>query len=310
MTAPVSIPALERPAFFNGQLLESDDLSAMYDYHREMRWLHNRSLHGWGLAVGFAVSGGKGDRVVGIAPGYAIDCLGHDLVLSRPQSMQIPPVSGAATGGPARYYLTASYIADAELAPDETRAGTCGTDGAIRRTEQPLLRWQDPNEVAIPELRYRRGLDIVLASVDILDCSLAAAPSGAQRRSARPEPQPFVRAGTSAAGATDWYYFTEGGTIAGVQANIDTSAAGFGGTPSYSASLVGSRVLAPGSRMVDGILSIESPASTSFIARVTMPRNLKIGAIDLNPDGAFTSTLPPALRNTLQWCVSWIGMET
>lgn len=309
MTTPVSIPALERPSFFDGQLLESDDLSAMYDYHREMRWLHNRALHGWGIAAGFAVSGGKGDRVVTVAPGYAIDCRGIDLVLSRPQSMQIPPVAGAATGGPARYYLTASYIANADLAPDETRAGTCGTDGAVRRTEQPLLRWQDPNEVAILELRYRRGLDIVLAAIDIIDCSLAAAPSKAQRRSARPEPQPFVRAGVSVAGATDWYYFTESGVIAGVQANIDTSAAGFGSAPQYSASLVGSRVLIPGSRMVDGMLSIESPAPTSFIARVTMPRNLKIGTIDLNPNGAFTSTLPPALRNTLQWCVSWIGME-
>lgn len=309
MSTPVAIPALERPSFFRGQLLESDDLAAMYDFHREMRWLHNQTLHGWGIAVGFAVSGNKGDRVVTVAPGYAIDCQGHDLVLSRPQSMQIPPVSGAATGGPARYFFTASYISDADLPPDETWAGTCGTDGAVRRTEQPLLRWQDPNEVAIPELRYRRGLDIVLAAIDILDCALVAAPSRAQRRSARAEPQPFVRAGVSPAGTTDWSYFTEAGVIAGVQATVDTSAAGFGSTPSYVANLLGERVLPAGTRVADGVLSVVNPTPTAFIARVTMPRNLKIGTIDLNPDGMFTSTLPPTLRNTQQWCVSWIGME-
>ena len=309
MSTPIPIPSLERLAFFEGQLLESDDLAAMYDYHREMRWLHNRSLHGWGIAVGFAVSGAKGDRTVSVAPGYAIDCQGHDLVLSRPATMQIPPVSGAAVGGPARYYLTASYMTDASLAPEETRAGMCGTDGAVRRVEQPLLRWQDPNEVAIPELRYRRGLDIVLASIDILDCALTAAPSKAQRRNARAEVQPYVRAGVSPAGATDWSYFTDLGVIAGVQATIDTSTAAFGSTPSYVANLMGDHVLAPSTRVVDGILSIVAPAPGSFVARVTMPRNLKIGTIDLNPAAVFTSTLPVSLRNTQQWCVAWIGME-
>ena len=309
VSTPLSIPALERPAFFNGQLLESDDLSAMYDFHREMRWLHNRSLHGWGIAIGFAVTGNKGDRVVTIRPGYAIDCLGHDLVLSRPQSMQIPPLSGAATGGPARYYLTASYIADADLAPDETRDGTCGTDGAVRRMEQPLLRWQDPNEVAIAELRYRRGLDIVLASIDILDCALVAAPSKSQRRSARVEPQPYVRAGISDAGGTVWSYFYEFGAIAGVQATIDTTAAAFGTTPSYVANLVGSRMLSAGTRVVDGLLSVSSPTPANFVARVTMPHNLKIGTVNMNPDAVFNAALLTSLKSTLQWCVSWIGME-
>ena len=244
-----------------------------------------------------------------VAPGYAIDCLGHDLVLSRPQSMQIPPVAGASTGGPARYYLTASYIADADLAPDETRDGTCGTDGAVRRMEQPLLRWQNPNEVAIPELRYRRGLDIVLASIDILDCALVAAPSRSQRRSARVEPQPYVRAGSSDAGGTDWTYFYELGAIAGVQATIDTSTAAFGTTPSYVANLMGGRILFGGSRVVDGLLSVSNPTPTNFVARVAMPRNLMVGAVSMNPDVVFNAALLTSLRNALQWCVSWIGME-
>ena len=126
---------------------------------------------------------------------------------------------------------------------------------------------------------------------------------------ARAEVQPYVRAGTSPAGATDWSYFTDLGVIAGVQATIDTSTAGFGSTPSYVANLMGDRVLAAGSRVADGILTVVAPAPGSFVARVTMPRNLKIGTIDLNPNAIFTSTLLVSLRNTQQWCVAWIAME-
>ena len=43
-----SITDVERPAFFEGQRLTADDLSAGQSYSQEMRWLHNRALHGFG----------------------------------------------------------------------------------------------------------------------------------------------------------------------------------------------------------------------------------------------------------------------
>ena len=70
-------PFTERIAFFDGQRLFASDLQFLEQFNREMRWLHNRSLHQPGIGSGFAVSGNKGDREVRIEPGYAIDNLGR-----------------------------------------------------------------------------------------------------------------------------------------------------------------------------------------------------------------------------------------
>ena len=47
---------VERPAFFNGQRLFDSDLQALEAFNREMRWLHNQSLHQPGIGRGLAVS--------------------------------------------------------------------------------------------------------------------------------------------------------------------------------------------------------------------------------------------------------------
>ena len=60
---------LERIQFFNGQRLLADDLQTLESYEREMRWLHNFSLHQPGIGSGYAVSGKKGDSQVVISPG-------------------------------------------------------------------------------------------------------------------------------------------------------------------------------------------------------------------------------------------------
>jgi hypothetical protein len=315
MTTPVSIPDLERPAFFDGQRLEADDLAAMYDFHRELRRLHNRALHNWGIAVGFGVSGAKGGREVTVSPGYALDCQGHDLLLSRPVTLQVPAVAGAASGKPMVYYLTASYVADADIAPSESRDAECEGGGAVRRVEAPLIRWQDPRSI-ISESRWRRGLDIVLASVQVLDCALVAAPSLAERRSARPETQPFVAAGMSVPASTVWAFFSGASGIAGIQTMVDTSSAGFQRTPAYTAQVVGTRVLKadsgvgpPNGQLVDGFGSVVSPTATGFLFRMLLPRNLKAGAYLLNPDGIFVNATLEKLRTTLKWSVSWMGVE-
>jgi hypothetical protein len=315
MTTPVSIPELERPAFFDGQRLEADDLAAMYDFHRELRWLHNRALHNWGIVVGFAVRGAKGSREVTVSPGYALDCQGHDLLLSRPVTLAVPAVSGTASGKPMLYYLTASYADDARIAPSESRDGECAGGGAVRRVEAPLVRWQDPRSV-VTENRWRRGLDIVLAAVQVLDCALVAAPSMAERRGARPEPQPFVAAGTSAPESTVWTFFNGASGIAGIQAIVDTSSAGFQRTPTYTAQIVGTRVLkadtgsgSPNGVLVDGFGSVVSPTASGFVYRLVMPRNLTTGPYTLNPNAIFTAKTLDTLRTALRWSVAWMGVE-
>ena len=66
---------IERLQFFNGQRVSAADLQGIEAFNREMRWLHNTSLHQPGIGSGFAVGGSKGDREVTISPGYAIDAL-------------------------------------------------------------------------------------------------------------------------------------------------------------------------------------------------------------------------------------------
>lgn len=309
MTAPLSIPDLVRPAFFDGERLDADDLAAIYIYHRELRWLHNRALHSWGIAIGFGVAGRKGGREVTVAPGYALDCQGRDLVLSRPVVLPVPAVSGAPTGGPALYYLTASYLADEDLPPNESREGVCGGEGAVRRIERARLRFQNPRDVSNPDTRFRRGFDVVLAGILIEDCSLAAAPSTVERREARPPTQPFVAAGSTPAGDTAWRFFPGVGTPVGVQTVVDTSSADFQRTPAYSAHVVGTRLLAANGPIIDGTTSIEKPTPTSFVLRVTLPRNLSAGGRQLNPNAVFVAATLQKLRTPLNWSVWWMGVE-
>lgn len=307
-TTPAPIPALERPSFFDGQLLAASDLAAIYDFHREVRWLHNRALHAWGIAVGLDATGAKGDRAITITPGYAIDCLGHDIVLARTTTIGVPPIAGAPAGGPATRYLTVSYAADDQLAVSESRGGSCGAEGAVRRDEAPLVRWQDPADVTSADARFRRGLDLVLATARIQNCQLIAPLSTAERREARPATQPYIAAGLTSSGATPWRFFPKSGTALGVETDVDTSAAGFQTMPAYSAQLMGSRALKSGG-VLDGFLAIDSPTPTGFTLRVLMPRNLGGAPQTVNPTSAFKASLLKTLQNTLAWHVAWLGVE-
>ena len=57
---------VERLRYFDGQRLFADDLQGVEAFNREMRWLHNRSLHQPGIGSGLAVAGRRGDREVRI----------------------------------------------------------------------------------------------------------------------------------------------------------------------------------------------------------------------------------------------------
>lgn len=87
MTGPV-----RRVHYFYGQLLTPDDLQAEQDYHREMRYLHNRLL-GSGVVHGLGVTVADDSTLI-VGPGLAIDRCGRELVL--PDEV---PVDLSGTGG-------------------------------------------------------------------------------------------------------------------------------------------------------------------------------------------------------------------
>src|SRR4051794_3122474 len=100
---------LERLQFFNGQRLDAADLQGIDDLNRQMRWLHNQSLHQPGVGSGYAISGAKGDREVTIQPGYAIDSAGREIILTDAVVQAVPPVANDGAGNPVVYDLTVSY---------------------------------------------------------------------------------------------------------------------------------------------------------------------------------------------------------
>jgi hypothetical protein len=304
----IDLPPLERPRFFDGERLTASDLLAAQVYERELRWLHNRSLHSWGIAVGLAAAGARGDRSVAVGAGYALDCRGRDLIVAEPVSLQVPPVAGDGKGGAATYLLTVSYLDDEQL-PAEQRAGVCGTSGAVRLAEQALLRWQSLADTA-PDTRYRPGLDVVVASVSIKGCKLAAAPSTAERQDAAVA-RPYVGAGRTEAGSTVWRQWPASATPLGVSTIVSTADAGFGGVPRYQAQVVGERTFSASSGTtdaVDGFADVTGASASSFEVRVLLPRGAAGAA--LNPPEVFNASFLDRLGSELDWYVTWIGIET
>lgn len=305
------IPNLRRPDFFDGQSLTAADLTAVQTYHQELLWLHQRSLHDSGVASGFTVTGAKGDRAVTVGPGYAIDTAGRSVILDKTTVFDIPAVVAGPSGGAITFYLTVAYVPDDELAAT-VRAGTCGSNGAVRRAEQPLLAWRDPRDVAD---------DIVLCAISVANCKLTGRVDVSLRRSALPERQPFVFAGqfqpdAKTAPANRWALWRGGdtadGPIFGLKLAVNTSKAGFANTPKYQANVVGSRTFLkpdePGKgteAVVDGYVQISAASADRFELQMTLPK----GGDPLNPAWALDKDMLPTLPESNHWYVSWLGVE-
>src|SRR5215213_6510263 len=71
----------KRPRYFKSQFLVLRDFEDEQNYHEELRRLHNRGLHSWGVVKDdLQVDPGI---ILGIHPGTAIDGLGHEIVVEK-----------------------------------------------------------------------------------------------------------------------------------------------------------------------------------------------------------------------------------
>jgi hypothetical protein len=307
MNGNTDIFRVERVVFFNGQRLTAGDLTAAQDVSREMRWLHNRSLHNWGIGFGLAITGEKNAREVTIAPGYALDAMGREIVLVEAQTVAVPPLAGE-NGQPASRDLTIAYPTDDEVEVVETRAGICLPRGAVRLSEMPVIRWLETAQV-------RNGFDIVLARASIRNCQLDAPLSTAQRRNARPTQQPYIACGKTPVGSTEWSPWKIQNTNVGFETKVDTSAARFRITPRYLARVEGERLSPPRVNLqlpflIEGFASVDNAKPDGFVLRVLMPRlNFDQRPI-LNPT-TFLNNLDASriLGQQQLWHVVWIGIE-
>ena len=77
----------ERIRYFTGRHMTARDFRDADAYHRTHRYLHNRVLHGWGIACGLGVelhwnSDCRHDHVV-VRCGLALDCCGREIVVPK-----------------------------------------------------------------------------------------------------------------------------------------------------------------------------------------------------------------------------------
>jgi hypothetical protein len=316
--SPVDIPDLSRVTFFDGERLDAGDLNAASTLQRELRWLHNRSLHSWGIALGFAVSGSKGAQQVTVSPGYGVDCLGREVILTESLTKVVPSRSDNGQGKPVTYYLVAAYPDDSTLVVLQEREGECGTAGAVRLRERASVYWKAQGEQTL-----LTGFELVLAQAQVQNCQLAAPLSIEQRRSARPSQQPFVAAGATDAGGTAWRTLTATSTtgpdvVIGLQTTVDTTAARFSTPPVYQAMLAGNRYMRGPTignspvYLIDGSTSVSASTRNSFVFDVLMPRDLVSATptVAINPGGLFDAPATVLLELASQnWWVEWVGME-
>ena len=82
----------ERPRYFVGKLVTAEDFELEQRYQIEKRCLLNRMLQGAGVVSGLdVVEGEKG--TVTVAPGFALDPHGREILVSEPQQLTISDCS-------------------------------------------------------------------------------------------------------------------------------------------------------------------------------------------------------------------------
>jgi hypothetical protein len=321
---------LERIQFFNGERLFASDLQALEAFNREMRWLHNQSLHQAGVGSGFQVVGNIGDRQVTISPGYAIDSCGREIILTETQVLAIPPVADNGSGGSVFYDLTVSYPDDSELTPSETRDGICMPAGVVRLREEPVFCWvqlsDDPTNRQPVDSRLKKrittALFIVLAQVEIFNCQLKHAVSTVQRRNARPPRQPCIACGSQSGGSAWTPSMIPPGPLPKptdpvpqfgaimYTLSVDTSSGRFQATPFYVARIVGPREYVDptsGALIVaDALINIPSSSTPT----PPTPQNFTIQIFPVW-SAAVTAATYQDLTNVINaWDVGWMGIES
>ena len=121
---------LMRPNYYTGMLLTSEDFTNEQAYFLEKLRLHNRYLHGWGVACGFEVF--IRDEFVVVEPGFAVDCAGNQIMLSTPMEAIVP-------SDKRRIYIIAEY--------KEKKVNPVRVPGEPSRTEEDLYEMSRSQEI-------------------------------------------------------------------------------------------------------------------------------------------------------------------
>ena len=155
----MSVPTEPRSRvnYFPGRLLTADDLAQEQATARDRQWLHNRLLHGDGVATGLDVT--VAGSSVHVSPGMAIDALGREIVLTERRCLDVSTVTHESHG------RVQVVIAWAEEPADEVP----GPDGPVpsRFVERPHVLLAEhtldeaPEHAVLLARVHRRGDELV-----------------------------------------------------------------------------------------------------------------------------------------------------
>ena len=146
------MPPLRRVNYFAGRLLSAEDFRAEQEYHREKSRLHNRRLHGSGVANGLTVSvaGGASRPAITVKPGVGIDPAGNELEVDAERSVSV--------GVKARAFLVVLRYVERPVDP----VPSFGTGGDADATSYALIE-EDCELVLVPDDPPRRRGDAGLS---------------------------------------------------------------------------------------------------------------------------------------------------
>jgi hypothetical protein len=235
---------VQRVRHWQGQQLRSGDLRAQRTTDEELRWWHNRAVHGaYGVVNGLRVT--RTATAYEVAPGLAYDGYGRELLAPCPVKVPLPcTVKVSQPPGFVTWTLLLAYDGSTqgscsreELDAACLPAGRCAANERLRFLWVP--RKLDAECAGVPLARYR------------FDGTIYTEDAAFVRPGVRPLARPRILTGQTSPGYTGWEEWFEpvdpavpdgDQDLVGFQLSVDTSAAGFAKTPCYFAWLDGPRV--------------------------------------------------------------------
>lgn len=205
---------IQRLRYAPGQDLLSRDFRDQEAFEAELRWWHNRALHGaFGVSYGLGVTNGGASLTV--ERGLAYDAFGRELILPVSRTLSTP----ADPGGPV--FLVIRYREEESSPAPGELAGVCPGGLPPRGAD---LAW-------VPADRFRPTDGVPLARVPDSDDDDQKFHPPVARALARPR----IGHGSTVQAATPWTAWDLGRQLFGLKTEIDTRAAGFTQLPCYFA---------------------------------------------------------------------------
>ncbi|MGW0809105.1 hypothetical protein [Nonomuraea sp. NPDC002799] len=298
----------QRLVHVQGERLARRDFDDQGRLDDQVRWWHNRALHhAYGVVRGLTVTIEAGGATV--QPGLAYDCHGRELILHSRRTVALPGEEPSYlvlthTGGePALRWVPRRLFAAADGVPlHEHKHDATPLYPNEQNATPPHANGQD---TAPP---HANGQDTAPPHANEQD----AAPLDADEQGstftpprARPQARPLIGHGATVTGQTPWLRLTRKRHCSvrafGIEVAVDTSAAGFTGTPCYFAQLTGSLVTpAEPDRPFVPLGHIAQATKDGFRYRLLMPW--------LHQEERDAAQVAALARST-GLAVTWIGIQ-